>query len=200
MSTEPIAPTAPKPDADAAKRLRERVEQLLARHIEPTNASVLLDDGRRFDYTVRAGFLPVGQTGMGADRGEPQAAIFHVAYTAAHPKGLRPVCFVFNSGPGSSSVWLHLGALGPKRVPIVDDGSAPPSPYRLVDNPLTWLPHFDLVFIDPPHTGYSISASDEARKKLERLRIEMDGARVWAQLNYLLPSHDGAQAKPEAAR
>lgn len=162
---------APKPDADAAKRLRDKVDQLLARTTEPTNASVMLDDGRRFDYTVRAGFLPVAQTGLGADRGEPQAAIFHIAYTAARNSGPRPVCFVFNGGPGSSSVWLHLGALGPKRVPILNDGSAPPSPYRLVDNPLTWLPQFDLVFIDPPHTGYSITASDEARKKL----LSVDG-------------------------
>lgn len=184
MSTET---TAPKPDAEAAKRLRDRVDQLLTRSIAPTEASVVLDDGSRFDYTVRPGYLPVAQAGMGADRGEPQAAIFHVAYTAARTDGLRPVCFVFNGGPGSSSVWLHLGALGPKRVPILDDGSAPPSPYKLVDNPLTWLPHFDLVFIDPPHTGYSITASDEARKKL--LSVDGDVAALAEVVRAWLAAH-----------
>jgi carboxypeptidase C (cathepsin A) len=81
------------------------------------------------------------------------------------------VCFAFNGGPGSSSVWLHLGALGPKRVVVPDDGSAPAPPYAVADNPLTWLAHFDLVFIDPPHTGWSIAAGDDARKTL----LSVDG-------------------------
>jgi len=81
------------------------------------------------------------------------------------------VCFAFNGGPGSSSVWLHLGALGPKRVVVPDDGSAPRPPYAVADNPLTWLAHFDLVFIDPPHTGWSIAAGDDARKTL----LSVDG-------------------------
>jgi carboxypeptidase C (cathepsin A) len=68
-------------------------------------------------------------------------------------------------------VWLHLGALGPKRVAIHDDGTMPPPPYTVQDNPLTWLEHFDLVFVDPPHTGYSLSVSDEARDKL----LSVDG-------------------------
>ena len=67
--------------------------------------------------------------------------------------------FSFNGGPGSSSVWLHLGALGPKRVPMLDDGNLPPPPYRLVDNPHTWLDKTDLVFIDPVGTGYSRAAN-----------------------------------------
>ena len=81
------------------------------------------------------------------------------------------MCFAFNGGPGSSSVWLHLGALGPKRVVVPDDGTMPAPPYAVSDNPLTWLAHFDLVFIDPPHTGWSIAAGDEARKKL----LSVDG-------------------------
>ena len=165
------ATPAVKPDADAAKRLRDKVDQLLARPVAQANASVMLDDGRRFDYAVRAGFVPVAKAGMGADRGEPQAAVFTIAYLSTRSSANRPVCFAFNGGPGSSSVWLHLGALGPKRVPIPNDGSAPPTPYRLVDNPMTWLAHFDLVFIDPPHTGYSITASDEARKTM----LSVDG-------------------------
>ena len=68
-------------------------------------------------------------------------------------------------------MWLHLGALGPKRVQVHDDASLPPPPYAVVDNPLTWLDHFDLVFIDPPHTGWSVSASEEARKQ----HLSVDG-------------------------
>jgi len=83
----------------------------------------------------------------------------------------RPVCFVFNGGPGSASIWLHLGALGPKRVVIREDGTMPPPPYRVTDNRDTWFEHFDLVFIDPPHTGYSLTASEDARKKM----LSVDG-------------------------
>jgi carboxypeptidase C (cathepsin A) len=81
------------------------------------------------------------------------------------------VCFAFNGGPGSASLWLQLGALGPKRVPVPDDGCLGPSPWGVDDNPLTWLAHFDLVFLDPPHTGWSTSASEAARKKL----LSVDG-------------------------
>lgn len=162
---------------DAAKRLRERCERLLARAPVQQDDSVLLADGRRLAYTVRAGFVPVLGSGLGIESSEPQAAIFTTAYLAqggadgdaAGP--MRPVCFAFNGGPGSSSVWLHLGALGPKRVRVNDDASLPPPPYAVEDNPLTWLAHFDLVFIDPPHTGWSVSAGEAARKQ----HLSVDG-------------------------
>ncbi len=168
----PSTAATAKPDADQAKRQRAQVDQLLARPPVLSKGSVRIDGGQRLDYNVRAGFIPVIKSGYGADSGEPQAAVFTIAY-AVPPAGpsLRPVCFAFNGGPGSSSIWLHLGALGPKRVPIREDGSMPTSPYRLVDNPMTWLPHFDLVFVDPPQTGFSICASDEARKTM----LSVDG-------------------------
>ena len=158
------APATTEPDA--AKRLRDKVDALLASAPATADGGVALADGRHLDYAVRAAFVPVAAGGFGADRGDPQAAIFTMAYTALSPAGAppRPVCFAFNGGPGSSSIWLHLGALGPKRVPVADDGSLLPSPYGVVDNPLTWLAHFDLVFLDPPHTGWSMSASEAARK------------------------------------
>jgi carboxypeptidase C (cathepsin A) len=176
---------SPKPDAkpadpDAAKRQTERVAQLLARPAVTSRGALTLDSGQPLDYAVRAAFIPVLAGGIDAQAGEPEAAVFTVAYLAGADAGqdsatpspsLRPLCFVFNGGPGSSSIWLHLGALGPKRVPVNDDGSLLPAPYTVVDNPLTWLAHFDLVFIDPPHTGWSISASDEARKK----HLSVDG-------------------------
>lgn len=163
-----------QPDADdAAKRQKERVDRQLARPVVQHDDSVLLADGQRLAYQVRAGFIPVLGSGLGPEASEPQAAVFTTAYLASDPSATspRPLCFAFNGGPGSSSIWLHLGALGPKRVPVNDDGTLAPAPYAVVDNPLTWLAHFDLVFIDPPHTGWSISASEAARKK----QLSVDG-------------------------
>ena len=175
------AANAKPADPDAAKRQRDKVDQLLARPPVLSSASVTLDSGQALGYRVRAAFVPVTAGGADAQRGEPQAAVFTVAYLAEvsgdsaapapTPPTPRPVCFAFNGGPGSASLWLHLGALGPKRVPVNDDGSLAPAPYAVVDNPLTWLKFFDLVFIDPPHTGWSVSASDEARKA----QLSVDG-------------------------
>ena len=175
-SEKAVAKTDSAPDADAAKRLKARVEGLLARPAVLHDDSVLLDSGLRLAYQVRAGFIPVLGSGLGPEASEPQAAVFTTAYLASETSACsatapRPVCFAFNGGPGSSSIWLHLGALGPKRVPVNDDGTLAPAPYAVVDNPLTWLAHFDLVFIDPPHTGWSISASEAARKQ----HLSVDG-------------------------
>jgi carboxypeptidase C (cathepsin A) len=88
--------------------------------------------------------------------GEPQAAIVTTAYVKEPRDPSRPVTFLFNGGPGSGSVWLQMGAFGPKRVAIpsdaTDDGAPP---YPLVDNPDSLLDVTDLVFIDPPGTGFS---------------------------------------------
>ncbi len=167
----PVMPDTDKtsaPDAEAKKnREREQVEKRLAQSPTLSSGKVTLADGRNLDYQAVCEFLPVRQDGIGAERGDLQAAVFTTAYQVSGlDGGSRPVCFAFNGGPGSSSVWLHLGALGPKRVIVPDDGTMPAPPYAVSDNPLTWLAHFDLVFIDPPHTGWSIAAGDDARKKL----------------------------------
>ncbi len=152
---------------DKKNREREQVDKRLALSAVASTGSVTVANGRHLAYQTICEYLPVAQGGVGAERGEPQAAIFTTAYTVSEADpGSRPLCFAFNGGPGSSSVWLHLGALGPKRVVVPSDGTMPAPPYRVSDNPLTWLAHFDLVFIDPPHTGWSIAAGDEARKKL----------------------------------
>jgi carboxypeptidase C (cathepsin A) len=92
-----------------------------------------------------------------------------MAYTldrGGAPAAKRPLTFSFNGGPGAASVWLHMGALGPKRVRMRDDdGMMPAPPYGLVDNEDTWLPDTDLVFIDPVGTGYSRAAKPELGKK-----------------------------------
>jgi carboxypeptidase C (cathepsin A) len=119
-------------------------------------------DGRQLAYTVTTGTLPLKD-----DKGETEANIFFVAYTVppedeATP---RPLTFAFNGGPGSSSIWLHMGALGPRRVHLNDDGTTPAPPYRVVDNPDTWLTDTDLVFIDPVGTGFSRATKDEHHEK-----------------------------------
>ena len=120
-------------------------------------------NGDKLTYTVTA-----GETFLKNDKGEPTASIFTTAYTknGATDPSRRPVTFVFNGGPGSASLWLHLGVFGPKRVVLPDDanqaGTAPP--YRLEDNPLSLIDVSDLVFIDPVGTGYS-HAMGEAKNE-----------------------------------
>ncbi|MCC7308887.1 MAG: peptidase S10, partial [Acidobacteria bacterium] len=84
---------------------------------------------RTLNYTVTTGYMPI----KNAATGETEARIFYMAYTLDDPPAKRPLMFSFNGGPGSASVWLHLGALGPRRVKMLDDGLMPPPPYELVD-------------------------------------------------------------------
>ncbi len=176
-------PASASPTEDPKKKLREKVDALLASEPRKSEGSITMS-GRALEYTAIAAFVPVAATGLDEKRGEPEAAVFTTSYflKGADPKS-RPVCFVFNGGPGSASIWLHLGALGPKRVVIREDGTMPPPPYTVTDNPESWFEHFDLVFIDPPHTGYSITASEEARKKMLSVDGDVDALveviRVW---------------------
>ncbi len=166
----PAAPTPAIPD-DAAKRQKQAVEKLLARPAALGSGSVQLA-GRAFEYTTDAAFMPVAPGGLDAAGGEPEAAILCTAYLLKGADAARrPVCFAFNGGPGSASIWLHLGALGPKRVVVPDDASMPLPPFAVEDNPHSWFEFFDLVFIDPPHTGWSTTASEAARKKM----LSVDG-------------------------
>ncbi|MDQ3743787.1 MAG: peptidase S10 [Acidobacteriota bacterium] len=118
--------------------------------------------GRALRYTVTTGVMPLRNIA-----GETEARIFYMAYTldGVGDRSQRPLMFSFNGGPGSASVWLHMGALGPRRVQMLDDGQMPPPPYRLVDNESTWLDFTDLVFIDPVGTGYSRAAKPELGSK-----------------------------------
>ncbi len=126
-------------------------------------------EGKSLEYTVTTGMLPLKN-----DFGETEAGVFFMAYTKKNPEPGRPLMFSFNGGPGSSSVWLHLGALGPKRVKMMEDGALPPPPYELVDNPDTWLDEVDLVFIDPVGTGYSRPAKKEYGEKYWSLKGDIE--------------------------
>lgn len=110
-------------------------------------------------YTATAGRVVLREevhTEGTFDGHRPKAEVFMVAYTLdGASAGTRPVTFAFNGGPGSSSVWLHLGVLGPRRIVMGDAGDLAPPPYALADNAETLLAHSDLVFIDPMSTGYS---------------------------------------------
>lgn len=114
--------------------------------------------GETLRYEVATGKLPIK-----TDTGEIEGEIFFMAYTLTGPSSgaERPLTFSFNGGPGSSSVWLHLGMLGPRRVRMLEDGGMPAPPYELVDNEHTWLGLTDMVFIDPVGTGFSRPASPE---------------------------------------
>lgn len=118
------------------------------------------------EYTATVGMLPLKD-----EFGETEAGIFYMAYSKVgdHKPEDRPLMFSFNGGPGSASVWLHLGAVGPKRVKMLPDGNLPAPPYELVDNPESWLEHADLVFIDPVGTGYSRPAKKDGGKKFWNL-------------------------------
>jgi len=179
----PAIPATPTPDADAEKRQKEHLEKLLARVPAESSGSITLG-GRHFDYAVHAGFVPVAAAGAEGERGEPDAAVLATAYLLKGTEAAtRPVCFAFNGGPGSASIWLHLGALGPKRVVVPDDGRMPVPPYAVADNPHSWLEHFDLVFIDPPHTGWSVTAGKAARKRMLSVDGDIDAlaevVRLW---------------------
>src|SRR5438128_4684119 len=114
--------------------------------------------GRTLRYTATTGMMPIKNRD-----GEAEARMFFMAYMLddSGNRNRRPLTFSFNGGPGSASVWLHLGAIGPKRVRMNPDGTMPAPPYELVDNEYTWLNQTDLVFIDPVGTGYSRAVRPE---------------------------------------
>jgi carboxypeptidase C (cathepsin A) len=117
--------------------------------------------GKNLKYTATAGRLPIKR----AD-GKIEAEMFFVAYTLdGADSAKRPLTFAFNGGPGSASIWLHMGALGPRRVVLRLDGSLPPAPYGFEDNANTLLERSDLVLVDAIGTGYSRAENAELSKK-----------------------------------
>jgi len=153
---EPVPPPAPGPGVSAgqapaatppAPAPPPKVEDKVS-----TTRHTITIGGQQVSYTATAGTLVLRK-----EDGTPTASIFHVAYVKdgqADP-AKRPLTFAFNGGPGSSSVWLHLGALGPKRVVMEAEGAPTPPPYRFTDNEYSVLDVTDLVFVDPVSTGYS---------------------------------------------
>lgn len=160
---------APKKDeaTNAAPDKKEEAKGAASDKKEPkdelseTTNSVTIN-GVSVKYNATAGTLVIKD-----EEGKAHVSFFFVAYTRvdATNAGERPVTFSFNGGPGSSSVWLHLGVLGPRRVFLKEDGSLPPPPFHLIDNNYSLLDESDLVFIDPVSTGFTRAVPGEDARK-----------------------------------
>ena len=145
--------------------------------LQQTQHSIQIN-GKTIAYTATAGTLVLKK-----DDSKPIASIFFVAYTRDDAdKSRRPVTFAFNGGPGSSSIWLHLGALGPKRVVLGPNGEQMPPPYRLTDNEDSLIEFTDLVFIDPVTTGYSRNAPGEDPKQFHGLEGDLNSVADFIRL------------------
>lgn len=185
--------TTPRPDTPKPAAQRADSERL---RLEPaddmvTTAHELTVDNRTLRYTATTGRVVLRKEILtdGAFEGhQPKAEVFLTAYTTdgADPT-TRPVTFAFNGGPGSSSVWLRLGLLGPRRVRSGDVDDPVPPPYALVDNPRTLLTHSDLVFIDPVSTGYSRAAAGEKPSDYHGFSGDLESVgeiiRLWTSRN-----------------
>jgi carboxypeptidase C (cathepsin A) len=123
-------------------------------------------DGKTLNYTATAAQMPIKNAS-----GETEAHIFYMAYTLDGAEAnKRPLTFCFNGGPGSASMWVHMGGMGPRSPKLLPTGTMPPPPYRLKDNPDTWLDKTDLVFIDPVGTGYSRAKTLEIARRMNSVQ------------------------------
>jgi carboxypeptidase C (cathepsin A) len=141
--------------------------------------------GQQIAYTATAGTLILREEDDEEGKeATPKAEIFFVAHTRddTDDVGSRPLTFSFNGGPGSSSVWLHLGVLGPRRVLMKDEPVPPPPPYRLVDNEYSLLDMTDLVFIDPVTTGYSRTLPEEKPKQFHDFEKDIESVGEFIRL------------------
>ena len=143
--------------------------------------------GRQVAYTVTCGTMVIREESEkeGKSEGErARASVFFIAYTRDDVKDAarRPVTFSFNGGPGSSSVWLHLGLLGPRRVELDDEGFASTPPGRLVNNEFSMLDASDLVFIDPVGTGFSRMVEGERVKEYHEYQRDLESVGSFIRL------------------
>ncbi len=162
---EPAAPSEVKPEAgkeSSSDKAGDKEEHYDMTEAPPvvTHHQVTLE-GKVLKYTATAGRLPIKR-----GDGRIEAEMFFVAYMLeGQEANRRPLTFAFNGGPGSASVWLHMGSVGPKQVVLQPNGFMPAAPYRMIDNPQTLLDRSDLVFVDAIATGFSRAANAEATKK-----------------------------------
>jgi len=177
-------PSAPAPAASPAEQAKPAGAPAAEARKEPPEAPPIVTHheihvgGKTLHYTATTGMMPLKNT----DTGEVEAHIFFIAYTLDGQNERRPLTFSFNGGPGSASVWLHLGAIGPKRVRMQPNGMMPPPPYQLIDNEQTWLDQTDLVFIDPVGTGYSRAVKRDQTKKFLGLRGDIESVGEFIRL------------------
>ena len=168
----------PQPEKPAEKPKEEKKPPVPEEKIVQTKHSVKVG-GQEIKYTATAGTIL-----LKLEDGTPKASIFYVAYTKddVGDASQRPLTFSFNGGPGSSSVWLHLGLFGPRRVQMGDAGTLLPPPYKLVDNDVSLLDISDLVFIDPVSTGYSRAVPGEAPKQFHGVEEDVQSVADFIRL------------------
>jgi carboxypeptidase C (cathepsin A) len=184
-AAEPGATNTPAAPDKPDKSVLAQIPDASHAPVRVTNSVTIA--GERVTYVAETGMLPL----LKPD-GTSRASVFYVAYTRIEKAesgngkaeaAQRPVTFCFNGGPGSASVWLHLGALGPRRVKLNDDGSMPAPPFTLVDNEFSVLNASDLVFIDPVATGFSRPAKDEKADQFFGVAEDLDAVgefiRLW---------------------
>lgn len=157
--------TAPDPNAGgSASAGRPENGETLPEPCEITTRHAITLEGREWRYDATIGTLNIDTA-----KARPAASVFFAAFAAVDedgkPDAARPVTFIFNGGPGSSSTFLLLGSIAPRRIDVVDTAAVPAAPYTLADNPMTMLPSTDLVFIDAPGTGFS-TILDKAKAEL----------------------------------
>jgi carboxypeptidase C (cathepsin A) len=172
-ASTPNSTSVPNPASAPAPTAAAKIEEKSSK----TEHSIQIG-GRTINYTALAGTMVLKK-----EDGTPTASIFYIAYTENDAEvAKRPVTFAFNGGPGSSSVWLHMGTLGPKRVVMDPEGNPTPPPYRFVDNEYSLLDQTDLVFIDPVSTGYSRAATDAESRNFHGLTGDLQSVGEFIRL------------------
>jgi carboxypeptidase C (cathepsin A) len=168
----------PAPEKTAEKPKEEKKPPVPEEKIVQTKHSVKVG-GQEIKYTATAGTIL-----LKLEDGTPKASIFYVAYTKddVSDASQRTLTFSFNGGPGSASVWLHLGLFGPRRVQMGDAGALLPPPYKLVDNEVSLLDISDLVFIDPVSTGYSRAVPGEAPQQFHGITPDVESVADFIRL------------------
>ncbi len=168
------AESKPEEDSSAAQKAKAELKDEV---VESEHVSRIA--GSEIAYKATAGRIVLKD-----EEDKAKATIFFIAYTrhAVEDLSRRPVIFSFNGGPGSSSVWLHLGLFGPRRVLSGDAGKLVPPPYRLVDNEYSLLDLADIVFIDPVSTGYSRPAPGEEAKQFHGLEQDIESVGEFIRL------------------
>ena len=166
--------------AEEAKDQEKKVDEKLdpKDNLVETKHEVMIN-GRKISYTVTCGTIVLKEESEKEGKAEghkPKAEIFFIAYTREGSKSLkkRPVTFSFNGGPGSSSVWLHLGVLGPRRIVTDEEGNLMQPPYDLIENEYSILDKTDLVFIDPVSTGYSRAVEGEKARDFHGFKRDIE--------------------------
>src|SRR6266513_3532122 len=162
-----FAQKQPPQDKAAEKPKEEKKPPVPEEKVVQTKHSLKIG-GQEIKYTATAGTIL-----LKLEDGTPKASIFYVAYTKddVGDASQRPLTFSFNGGPGSSSVWLHLGVLGPRRVVMDEVGNLTQPPYALADNEHSLLDATDLVFIDPISTGFSCPTTVERATEFPTCKI-----------------------------